>query len=138
VLKLLIPILDRHGALEAARHGAFLFAEHCVSDIELIEVLEPLGADRSSAFHSLAKLRRREAIEMRDALTRTCAILDDAGVPYTRKRVFGSAVSVIASSVRQTHADVIVLDASRLGFLRKWSMLAQLQTRTSTPVTVLH
>ncbi len=30
------------GALQAARHAAFLYAERCVSEVEILEVLEPL------------------------------------------------------------------------------------------------
>jgi nucleotide-binding universal stress UspA family protein len=137
VLKLLIPILDRNGAREAARHGAFLFAEHCVSEVEIVEVLDELGLDRSAAFHSIGALRRFEKDAMRDALLQTRAILDDAGVPYTWRRVCGSPERVIASSAERSHADIVVLDASGLGFFRKWSVLARLRRLTHTPVTLL-
>ena len=43
MLKLLIPVLCRAGALEAVRHAAFLFAEKRVAQVELIEVLEDVG-----------------------------------------------------------------------------------------------
>jgi len=46
VLKLLIPVLGARGATEAARHGAFLFAERCVSEVEIIEVLADAGDSR--------------------------------------------------------------------------------------------
>ncbi|CAM2171685.1 Universal stress protein [Paraburkholderia sacchari] len=137
MLKLLIPIIDRHGAQEAARHGAFLFAERCVSEVEIVEVLDDLGLDRSVAFHSIGALRRLEKQAMQDALLQTRAILDDAGVPYTWKRVFGPPERVIASSARLGHADIVVLDATGLGFLRKWSMLARLRCLTHTPVTLV-
>jgi hypothetical protein len=137
VLKLLIPVIDRNGALEAARHGAFLFAEHCVSEVEIVEVLDEVGHDRSAAFHSMAGLRISEKQAMRDALLQTRAILDDAGVPYTWKRVFGQPSRVIAACAESDHADIVVLDASHLGFFRKWDMLARLRRLTHTPVTLL-
>ncbi|WP_027797141.1 universal stress protein [Paraburkholderia acidipaludis] len=137
MLKLLIPILDRNGALEAARHGAFLFAERCVSEVEIVEVLDEVGQDRSSAFRSRGELRRSEKQAMRDALLRTRAILDDAGVPYTWKRVFGQPERIIATCAESGHADIVVLDASRLGFFRKWGVLARLRRLTHTPVTLL-
>lgn len=137
VLKLLIPIIDRRGAQEAARHGAFLFAERCVSAVEIVEVLDDFGRDRSVAFHSIGALRRREKQAMQDALAQTRAILDDAGVPYTWKRVFGPPERVIASSAERSRADIVVLDASGLGFLRKWSVLARLRRLTHTPVTLV-
>ncbi|WP_240655988.1 universal stress protein [Paraburkholderia phosphatilytica] len=138
VLKLLIPIVSRKGALEAARHGAFLFAEHCVSAVEIVEVLEEVGHSRTSAFRSLGELRRQEKDEMRDALLRTCAILDDAGVPYTWKRVFGPADRQIATCARRGNADLVLLDATGLGFFSRWGMFAKLWRLSSTPVTLLH
>ncbi|QBR01224.1 universal stress protein [Paraburkholderia pallida] len=137
MLKLLIPIIDRHGAREAARHGAFLFAERCVSEVEIVEVLDDPAYDRSVAFHSIGALRRREKQAMQDALLQTRAILDDAGVPYTWTRVFGPPERVIASSVERGRADIVVLDASGLGFLRKWSVLARLRRLMHTPVTLV-
>jgi nucleotide-binding universal stress UspA family protein len=137
VLKLLIPVIDRNGAPEAARHGAFLFAERCVSEVEIVEVLDEVGRDRSAAFHSMAGLRISEKQSMRDALLQTRAILDDAGVPYTWKRVFGHPGSVIAACAERDHADIVVLDASHLGFFRKWGVLARLRRLTHTPVTLL-
>ncbi|WP_322014310.1 universal stress protein [Paraburkholderia sp. J12] len=137
MLKLLIPILDRNGALEAARHGAFLFAERCVSEVEIVEVLGEVGHDRSTAFRTLAELRISEKHAMRDALLRTRAILDDAGVPYTWKRVFGQPARIIAACAERSHADIVVIDASRLGFFRKWGVLARLRRLTHTPVTLL-
>lgn len=137
MLKLLIPIISRHGALEAARHGAFLFAERCVSEVEIVEVLDEIDHDRSAAFHSMADLRISEKQAMRDALLQTRAILDDAGVPYTWKRVFGQPERIIAAYAERDHADIVVLDASRLGFFRKWGVLARLRRLTHTPVTLL-
>ncbi|WP_233872356.1 universal stress protein [Paraburkholderia adhaesiva] len=137
MLKLLIPIIDRNGALEAAHHGAFLFAERCVSEVEIVEVLDEMGRDRSAAFHSPADLRISEKRAMRDALLQTRAILDDAGVPYTWKRVFGRPEYIIAACAERDHADIVVLDASHLGVFRRWGVLSRLRRLTHTPVTLL-
>ncbi|SIT38605.1 Universal stress protein UspA-like protein [Paraburkholderia piptadeniae] len=138
MLKLLIPVLCEAGALEAARHAVFLFAEKCVAQVELIEVLDEVGEGRTVAFQSRAALRRREKLSMRDALARTCAILDDAGVPYTWKRIFGPPEKSIATYAARDGADVVVLDASGLGFFRKWGMLARLWRLSPKPITMLH
>ena len=138
VLKLLIPVLGARGATEAARHGAFLFAERCVSEVEIIEVLDDVAKGRAVAFHSPAALHRREKQAALDALMQTRAILDDAGVPYTWKRVFGPAERTIAQYAEKDHADIVVLDASHLGFFHRWTVLARLWRLTSTPVTMLH
>ncbi|WP_233886856.1 universal stress protein [Paraburkholderia flagellata] len=138
MLKLLIPVLGAKGATEAARHGAFLFAERCVSEVEIIEVLDDVAQGRAVAFHSPATLHRREKQGALDALMRTRAILDDAGVPYTWKRVFGPPERTIAQYAAKGHADIVLLDASHLGFFHRWTVLARLWRLTSTPVTMLH
>lgn len=58
VLKLLIPIFDRRGALEAARHCAVLFAEHCVSEVEVVEVLDASHLDPIRKWEVLFGLHR--------------------------------------------------------------------------------
>ncbi|ACC74971.1 universal stress protein [Paraburkholderia phymatum] len=138
MLKLLIPVLGREGALEAARHAAFLFAEKCVAQVELIEVLEEVGEGRAVAFQSRAALRRSEKLSMRDALTRTCAVLDDAGVPYRWKRVFGAPEKTIAAYAAAHDSDLVILDASGLGFFRRWGILARLWRLSPKPITMLH
>jgi nucleotide-binding universal stress UspA family protein len=138
MLRLLIPVVDQKGALQAARYAAFLFLEKCVSEVELLEVLEPIDEGRAAAFHSRGALRRHEKEMMLSALVRTRTILDDAGVPYKWKRVFGHGTKAIAAYADRTQSDVVVIDASHLGFFRRLAMLAGLWHRTSTPVTMLH
>ncbi|SAK82216.1 UspA family protein [Caballeronia calidae] len=138
MLKLLIPVICPAGAPEAARHAAFLFSENCVSQVELVEVLEEMGQGRAAAFRSRAQWRRREKLIMRDALALTRAVLDDAGVPYTWKRVFGPPERTIAAYANAGRADVVVLDAGGLGRVRKWSMFVRLWRLSSKPITVLH
>jgi nucleotide-binding universal stress UspA family protein len=137
-LTLLVPILCKEGALQAARHAACLFAEKCVTQVQLVEVLEEVEKGRAVAFQSPAALRRREKLSMRDALTRTCAVLDDAGVPYTWKRVFGPPEKAIAAYAATNGADVVVLDAGGLGLFRKWVLLAKLWRLSPEPITMLH
>jgi hypothetical protein len=78
MLRLLIPVVHHEGALKAARHAAFLFAERCVAGGELVEVLEPPEQGRMSAFHSPGALRLQQKRAMLSALKQTCAILDGA------------------------------------------------------------
>jgi nucleotide-binding universal stress UspA family protein len=138
MLRLLIPVVDHDGAVQAARYAAFLFLEHCVSEVELLEVLEPIDEGRATAFHSRSALRRHEKLVMLSALIRTRSILDDAGVPYKWKRVFGHGAKAIAAYAAETHSDVVVIDASHFGFFRRLVMLARLWRATTTPVTILH
>lgn len=137
MLKLLIPIVDEHGALEAARHGAFLFAEQCVSEVEVVEVIDDLEYDRTSAFWSITMRSLLDDDPVDNALSRTRAILDDAKVPYTWTRAFGTPARTIAAHANRSRADIVVLDASHLGPLRKWGVLFGLRRFTHTPVTIL-
>jgi nucleotide-binding universal stress UspA family protein len=138
MLRLLIPVTNKNGALQAARHAAFLFAERCVSEVELVQVLEPFDEGRAAAFHSLATLRLHEERMMSKAMTQTRAILDDAGVPYHWTRVVGPVVETIAARAAEKQSDVVLLDASRLSFITRWWLMARLWRNVQTPVTVLH
>ncbi|MEM5404215.1 universal stress protein [Paraburkholderia unamae] len=129
VLKLLIPVIDRHGAAEAARHSAFLFAERGMVEVEVVETMQRAAASNG------ARKRKRHG---RDMLAATCAILKDAGVPYRLRHAPGPAERSIAACVECGGADIVLVDASHLGFLRKWMMLARLRRLCSVPVTLLH
>ncbi len=130
VLKLLIPVIDRHGAAEAARHSAFLFAERGMVEVEVVETIQRTAASNGA--------RKRWQRHGRDMLDATCAILKDAGVPYRLRHAPGPAERSIAACVECGGADIVLVDASHLGFLRKWMMLARLRRLCSVPVTLLH
>lgn len=137
MLKLLIPIFDRNGAPEAARHGAFLFSERCVSEVEVVEVLGEVEYDRSSAFRTVAVPSLKSPRPMQDAVRRTRAILDDAKVPYTWTCAFGRPARTIADCAHRSRADIVLLDTSGLGAFRKVGVLFGLRRLTRTPVLVL-
>ncbi|HXZ06796.1 MAG TPA: universal stress protein [Paraburkholderia sp.] len=138
MLRLLIPVVDQKGAIQAARYAAFMFLENCVAEVELLEILEPVDQGRAAAFHSRSELLRHEKSLMLGALVQTRTILEDAGVPYKWKRVFGHGTKTIADYAARTQSDVVVIDASHFGFFRRLAVLAGLWRRTSTPVTMLH
>jgi hypothetical protein len=138
MLRVLIPVINKEGALQAARHAAFLFAEHCVSEVELIEVLEPPDQGRASAFYSRGTLRLAEKRAMLSALSQTRAILDDAGVPYHWSRVFGPMARTIAARAAEKRSDIVLVDASHLGFLTRWWIMNKLWRSMQTPVTMVH
>jgi len=138
MLRLLIPVVGHDGASHAASYAVSLFKEHCVSEVEVLEVLEPIDEGRTAAFHSRSALRRREKLVMLDALIQTRSILDAAGVPYKWKRVFGAEAKTIAAYASKTGSDVVVIDASHFGFLRRMLMLFNLWRLSNTPLTLLH
>ena len=138
VLKLLIPIVDPHGAAEAARHSAFLFAERGMVEVEIVETLRDASDDRSSWFRAALEPHIRKQRRVRDTLSATCAILEDAGVPYRLRHAPGPAERSIAACVECGGADIVLVDASHIGFLRKWMMLTRLKRLCSVPVTLLY
>ena len=138
MVRMLIPLLDKGGVVEAARFAAFMFLERCVTEVELLEVLEPVDQGRAAAFHTRSSLAHREEQAMLKALVDARTILEEAGVPYHWKRVFGHSTKAIADYATTTRPDVMVIDASHMGFFRRLAMLAALSRRTVTPVTMVH
>ncbi|CAB3751570.1 universal stress protein [Paraburkholderia solisilvae] len=138
MLRLLIPVIHHDGALQAARHAAFLYAERCVSEVEIVEVLEPLDWGRTSAFHSRGALRLYDRRQIMSPLMNTRAILDDAGVPYRWSRAFGPVAETIAARAALQQSDAVIVDASQIGFLTRWWIIARLWRLTKAPVTMLH
>lgn len=138
MLRVLIPVINKDGALQAARHAAFLFAEHCVSEVELMEVLDPPDQGRASAFYSRGTLRLREKRAMLSALIQTRAILEDAGVPYHWSRVFGPVAGTIAARAAEKRSDIVLVDGSHLGLMRRWWVMTTLWRSMQTPVTMVH
>ncbi|WP_306299785.1 universal stress protein [Caballeronia sordidicola] len=134
----MIPVISKDGAIQAARHAVFLFAEHCVSAVEIVEVLEPLDQGRVNAFHSHGAMRLQSKRAMLSALNETRAILDDGGVPYHWLRVFGPVTQTIAACAAAKQSDIVLMDASQLGFLSRWWMMAKLSRTMRTPVTIVH
>lgn len=138
MIRMLIPVLDNGGAVEAARFAVFMFLERGITEVELLEVLEPVDQGRSAAFHTRSSLLRQEKRAMLKALIDARTILEEAGVPYRWKRVFGHSTKAIAAYAATTQPDVMVIDASHMGFFRRLAVLASLARRTVTPVTVVH
>jgi hypothetical protein len=138
MLRMLIPVLDHAGAAEAARFAAFMYLERCVAEVELLEVLEPVDQGRAAAFHTRSSLLRQERRTMLKALIDARTILEEAGVPYHWKRVFGHSTKAVAAYAATSRPDVMVIDASHMSFFRRLAMLASLSRRTATPVTMVH
>ena len=67
---------------------------------------------RAAAFHSRSALVRQEKQAMLKALIDVRTVLEEAGVPYHWKRVFGHRTKAIADYAATTQPDVMVIDAS--------------------------
>ncbi|MDQ7978925.1 hypothetical protein QYH69_16880 [Paraburkholderia sp. SARCC-3016] len=66
------------------------------------------------------------------------AILGDAGVPYRWSRAFGPVAETIAAHAALQQSDAVIVDASQLGFLTRWWIIARLWRLTKALVTMLH
>lgn len=138
MIRMLIPVLDRAGATQAARYAVHMFEAQGVTEVALLEVLEPIEPGRTAAFHTHGELIRLEKHGMLDALLAARAILDAAGVPYTSQRRFGQRLRTVADYAAITQPDVVVIDTSHMGWLRRLSTLAGLSMLTTAPVTMVH
>lgn len=138
MLRLLIPIISARGAIEAARHAVFLFGENRSLQIELLEILAPPDQGHVAAFHSAEEQCSERLQAMSNAVSSTQAVLEHAGVAFALTRVFGSAPQTTAAFAVKKHCDVVLVDASHLGAVGRWWLMARLWSFMPTPVTILH
>lgn len=143
MLKLLVPVGQSTRSLQAVRHAAFLYNDHCASEVILVNVQSPLEATRFEAFYSFSRLRGPEGTYAQAALGRARQILEDAGVKYSVEVRIGSIVPVIAKCAEQYRCDEIVVTAPRGGLfhvavrLLRRSVLDRLISVSRVPVTAV-
>ncbi len=141
MIKILVPVDGSACALNAVRHGAFLFREGGISEVVLLNAQAPLERGRASAFHSFAELRKYECRQGESALSRACEILEDSGVHYSAIIGLGkTAARTIVSAAASTHCDSIVMGASLWSQIKACiggGLPAKVMRRTSVPVTVV-
>ena len=109
MLKLLVPVNGSQHALDAVRHAAFLYRDHCASDIVLLNVQTPIEMGRASAYHCLETLRKLEEQSGEDALRPASHILDDAGAHYVAQIKIGPVAETIAQAAAANQCDMIVM-----------------------------
>lgn len=143
MLKLLVPVGHSPRSLQAVRHAAFLYGEHCASEIVLINVQAPLEATRLEAFHPLSRLR---AIEDRFAcndLSTAERMLQEAGVRYSIVKKVGPVAATIADVAVEAGCDEIVVVAPRHGpphallSIFRRSVMSRLVRISNVPVTAV-
>ncbi len=140
MLTILVPVDGSECALCAVRHAAFLFREHSVTKVVLLNVQEPLEMGRAAAFHSLSELRKLERQEGEQALQRACEILDDSGVNYDAQIGVGSLARTIVRAATANQCDGIIMGTtarSYLGALLGGGLAGKVVRRAGVPVTLV-
>ncbi len=140
MLRVLVPVNGSQHALDAVRHAAFLYRDHCVSEVVLLNVQEPLEFGRAGAFHSVETLHKLEAAEGEAALREARRILDDAGASYKAQIRFGNVAEMIAQAAAANDCDAIVMGSaarSPIGGLFSGRLSKRLLKMSRVPVTLV-
>lgn len=140
MLTILVPVDGSECSLWAVRHAAFLFREHSVAKVVLLNVQEPLELGRAAAFHSLSELRKLEREKGEEALQQACEILDDSGVNYVSQIGLGGIAKSIIRAAAANQCDGILMGTtawSRLNVLFGGGMAGKVLRRAGIPVTLV-
>ncbi|RWA53625.1 universal stress protein [Cupriavidus sp. UYMSc13B] len=140
MLRLLVPVNGSEHALDAVRHAAHMFLDHCVSDIVLLNVQEPLELGRAAAFHSVSALKDLSKKQGEAALKAARGILDDAGAKYVAEIKVGAVAKTIAACAATNRCDGIVMGTagrSLVGALVAGRLSNKLIRISSVPVTLV-
>ncbi|MDF3837069.1 universal stress protein [Cupriavidus basilensis] len=140
MLRVLVPVNGSAHALDAVRHAAFMFRDHCVSEVLLLNVQPPLEFGRASAYHSLAALRKLEESSGEAALRPARRILDDAGARYVAQIKVGDIAETIAQTAAANQCDAIVMGTAArtaVGELLAGRLAHRLIRLSHVPVTLV-
>lgn len=138
--KVLVPVDDSDHALHAVRHAAFLFKDHCVSQVVLLNVQPPLEHGRACAYRSLDALRRIERENGEAALRPACRILDEAGASYVAQVAVGEVVPTITQAAAANDCNSIVMGTAGRTFVGAFmagGLASKLARKSHVPVTVV-
>jgi nucleotide-binding universal stress UspA family protein len=114
MLKALLAIDGSEHSLGAVRHVIKLVRDREPLEIHLLNVQPPLHGD-VTMFVSASAVRSFHDERAAEALARACALLDNAGVPYTRHVVVGHAARAIAEQARKLGCDKVIMGTRGLG-----------------------
>jgi nucleotide-binding universal stress UspA family protein len=108
MLKALVPIDGSEHALPAVRHIIRLVREHEPVDIHLLNVQPPFHGD-VTAFVSKDSVHEYQREQGQKALGPACALLDEAGIPYTRHIYIGHPAEMIAACAKELRCDTVIV-----------------------------
>jgi len=114
MLKALVPVDGSDSALAAVRHVIKLVRDRGPLEIHLLNVQPPLHGD-VTAFVSASAVRSFHEEESATALAPACALLDAAGIPYTKHAVVGHTAETIAGCAKQLGCDKVIMGTRGLG-----------------------
>lgn len=140
MLKLLVPVDDSEQALRAVRHAAFLFKDHCVSQVVLLNVQPALEHGRVCAYRSQDALRRIEEERGAAALRPACRILDEAGASYVAQVKMGEVVPTISQVAAANDCNAIVMGTAgrtAIGAFMAAGLAHKVAHKSHVPVTMV-
>jgi len=114
MIKALVPVDGSNGALCAVRYVINLIQGREPLDVHLLNVQPPLHGD-VTAFIRQEVVRDFHIEEGRKAMQAACALLDDAGVRYTKHFCVGRAATVIAECAQELRCDRVIMGTHGFG-----------------------
>jgi nucleotide-binding universal stress UspA family protein len=114
MLKALVPIDGSENALSAVRHVIRLVRDREPLDLHLLNVQPPVHGD-VTAFVPKAAVHDFQREQGLKAMASACALLDEAGISYTKHIYVGHPAGVIASCAKELHCDKVIMGTRGYG-----------------------
>lgn len=137
--KILVPCDGSDNALRAVRYAANLTKLIQGTEIELLNVLDPVLM-RGHAAMSALDIERMQADEAGRVLHPARQVLDAEGISYQVRRRCGAPAGEIAQQVHESHCDAAVMSTRGLGPVASL-MIGSVATRVvhlvDVPVTLI-
>ncbi|HYD96254.1 MAG TPA: universal stress protein [Noviherbaspirillum sp.] len=112
--KILVPCDGSDNALRAVRHAASLAKLIQGTEIELLNVQDPVLL-RDHVTRSALEIERMQADEAGRVLHPARRVLEAERIPYQVRRRSGTPASEIAQQVHESHCDAVVMGTRGLG-----------------------
>lgn len=114
MLKALVAVDGSQTALCAVRHVIKLIRDREPLEVHIVNVQPPVRGD-ITMFVSAATVHDYHVDEANKALNPACALLDGAGIAYTRHIFVGHPGEMIAECARRLHCDKMILGTHNRG-----------------------
>ena len=121
MLKALVPVDGSSNALCAVRHVIKLVQDREPLDIHLLNVQPPLHGD-VTAFVLKGDVKAFHLEEGEKALQRACALLNEAGIAFTKHVYVGQAAQVIAECAGEMRCDKVIMGTHGRGTIAQLLM----------------
>jgi nucleotide-binding universal stress UspA family protein len=114
MLKALVPVDGSENSLSAVRHVIRLVQDREPLDVHLINVQPPMHGD-VTAFVSTASVHDFQREQGHKAMAAACAMLDEAGIAYTKHIFVGHPAEMIADRAHTWRCDKVIMGTHGYG-----------------------